>query len=133
MHVYIYIYIRSLFGYGLLFRAISSPQNMCERRCCGKRRRQRPAYWPTRAFYNFALQNLRNKLNDSFRLCKEAKTLARKQGTTIGMGQLWARFVKHKLVQFYHHEYTELLKILKRTRRIEHQTTPVESRETQAE
>ena len=90
--------------------------------CCRRRRpRQRPSYWPTDAFHKAALQHLRQKFAQSWKACGQAKTLAQTQRRNRDVDQQWARFLQHKLLQFRHHKYSQLLKILKRTRRIEGQ------------
>ena len=81
-----------------------------------RRNRPLPEVFPTPG--EVALKNFRKKFAMSWKKCGELKKQAAEVQHVGGIGD-WKRFVSHKLFQFYHHNLSEILKELKRTRNAE--------------
>ena len=64
-----------------------------------------------------ALKTLRARFSNTWKQCGEAKQNAKKDHKDKPITEQWLRFVKHKILQRFHHLCTQLLKEIKQIKR----------------
>ena len=80
-------------------------------------RRPRPLYYPTKAFHQAAIQRRRHKFGASWKECGQAKaSKANLSAQDHKPVPSWSRMVEHRLIQNRHHNNSQILKEVKRSR-----------------